>query len=804
MVEHSKPDITHKKPPSDTGLLSAQQYERILEATGYAVFTTDANGYFVNVSDFAQKLTGYTPQMLCQMTCFDLVPEAYRAQVRAMYLREMAGNLYETTLEFPILAADGQLKRLEISGVVIEQDGAKSFQGIAHDVTSRAQTEQALAAERSLLRTLLDSATDTIYFKDRNSRFVRINRAQADVLGIQDPDDAVGKTDADFQDPALSQLFYEEEQELLNTGKPLLDRIEYNPLPDGTPRWFSATKVPVWNEAGEIVGLVGISRDITERKLAEDALKKSNEIYRTLARSLPNSAVIVFDHDLRYLIAEGEALEHSGFAKSGVEGKTLWEVLPQPAAEELLPFYQAALRGEKQILERQRDGRIYQVFFVPIYDENQQIAAGMIVSQDITNLKQAESALNKRIEELTALRRVDVELADKLNINYVLNMALDAALRLSHADGGFIALLENQQMRLAKAVGPYAQQTIDETLNQNRGILARVLRQQKAELIHDIPNDPDYTVSLPGIKAKIVIPLLSQERMIGVMNLETSAPERFTEETFQFAQILATRIAVAVDNARLYRETEQQLDELRTLYDRVSKLEQLKTDMIRIASHDLRNPLSTIDGFLELAQGVVRERGDTTLDDYLGYISRASKRMFKIVSDILSLERIRETAESMAVDMFDLRELVEKTVHELQPQANLKKQILTQQLSPHPQNITGDSAQIREAVANLITNAIKYTPGDTGQINITLKAENGLVIFEVSDNGPGVPDDQQDKLFQPFFRVRTKETRHVEGTGLGLHLVKNIIERHGGVMRFHSVYGQGSTFGFSLFDANSQ
>ena len=173
-----------------------------------------------------------------------------------------------------------------------ERTWAKVFVGVS-DITERRQAEAALAAERDLLQALMDNIPDTIYFKDTASRFTRINRAQVSVLGITKPEEAIGKTDLDFQDPVLARNFYEEEQRLIQTGEPLINRIEFNPTPDGQPRWFSATKVPIKNEAGHVIGMVGISHDITKRTLSEQALQEAETKYRTLVENMP--AVVYVD-----------------------------------------------------------------------------------------------------------------------------------------------------------------------------------------------------------------------------------------------------------------------------------------------------------------------------------------------------------------------------------------------------------------------------------------------------------------------------------------------------------------------------
>ena len=149
---------------------------------------------------------------------------------------------------------------------------------VTTDITEHKRIEAALAREHDLMQALMDNIPDTIYFKDTASRFTRINQAQARVLAVADPETAVGKTDRDYQPPKLADSFYEEEQQLLRSGQPVVNRIEYNPTPTGQPRWFSSTKVPIFDLASrECTGLVGISRDITEQTQAEAALQETSE-----------------------------------------------------------------------------------------------------------------------------------------------------------------------------------------------------------------------------------------------------------------------------------------------------------------------------------------------------------------------------------------------------------------------------------------------------------------------------------------------------------------------------------------------
>jgi PAS domain S-box-containing protein len=210
------------------------------------------------------------------------------------------------------------------------------------DVTERERNRAELIHERDLLKTLMDSIPDTIYFKNTESRFTRINKAQVSVLGIEDPNAAIGKTDLDFQSPALAQGFFEEEQEIVRSGKPMIDRVEFNPTPDGKPRWFSATKVPSFDRDGRINGIVGISRDITERMLTEAEIRRLNQDLEKRAAELESvnkeleSFSYSVSHDLRAPLRSVD-----GFSHALLEDYS--EILPEEGRE-----YLARIRASAQ------------------------------------------------------------------------------------------------------------------------------------------------------------------------------------------------------------------------------------------------------------------------------------------------------------------------------------------------------------------------------------------------------------------------------------------------------------------------
>jgi PAS domain S-box-containing protein len=238
---------------------------------------------------------------------------------------------------------------------------------------------------------------------------------------------------------------------------------------------------------------------------------------------------------------------------------------------------------------------------------------------------------------------------------------------------------------------------------------------------------------------------------------------------------------------------------LQELYTQVSNLEQLKTDMIRLASHDLRSPVGIINGYVQLLQADLEDVINAEQMDFIQQIGESATRMDEIATNILSLERIHQLAKSRYDEEVNLAALAQQAYQNHLGAA--KEHGLTLSLEvdnpSQPIFVKGDDKQLYEVLVNYVTNAIKYT-AQGGHIDIRLAIVREQAHLTVTDTGYGIPQDQQSKLFQAFFRAKSDATTHIDGVGLGLHLVKNIVARHKGKIIFKSVYGEGSTFGFSL------
>ncbi|PJF39598.1 MAG: PAS domain-containing protein [Chloroflexi bacterium] len=545
---------------------------------------------------------------------------------------------------------------------------------------------------------------------------------------------------------------------------------------------------------GFAVGAILIAWGILRHQFFEMLPEAHNAVVESLS-----DGIIVLDTENRILDINSAGRNFFSLSsEDDMIGKPIESILPPSAADLMQRFEQNPSTNYTLELGTEDNPCFLDASLSLLFDRTQRAIGSVINLRDVTARKLAEIELNQQLEQRKILQRVDAELTRKLDVEYVTTMALDLIVRVSRADAGSISLMdEDGNLILKQSLGYNAEQIKWITDNPHSGIVERVIISQKAELITNVLKDPDYVPIIPETQMQITIPMISQARIVGVMVLETRSRENFTEENFGFLQLMTARIAVAIDNAGLYDTAQKQFADLKELYDQVSTLEQLKTDMIRIAAHDLRNPIAVITGYTELLEEMMDDVLTDQTRDFLARISNALNRMNKITTDILSLERIEQAAQIDRAQRVNLPKVVRQAFEEFNGQTEAKQQEYILSVPDLPVVVVGDGVELHEAISNLIGNAIKYTP-EQGRVSVRVAQHDNLVTFEVEDTGYGIPEEQQARLFQPFYRVDSEETRSIDGTGLGLHLVKNIIERHNGKMIFRSTYGEGSTFGFEL------
>ncbi len=292
-------DLTDRKLAEIRLRESELLYHSLVENLPQSIFRKDTEGRFTFVNQSFCKELGKTKTKIIGKTDFDLFPRALADKYHKDDQALMKSGVPYETVEAHYVPNQGKIYVEVIKTPLKDTEGKNAgLQGIFWDVTERKRMEEQLAFERDLLRALLDNVPDRIYFKDTESRFLQCSLAMAQRLGLRDPSEVVGKKDSDFHPADRAKEYFEDEQRILMTGAPIINKIERQTDTEGNVRWASVTKVPTRNRAGFITGIIGISRDITDLKAAEEELEDARDKALESTR-LKSQFLAAMSHEIR-------------------------------------------------------------------------------------------------------------------------------------------------------------------------------------------------------------------------------------------------------------------------------------------------------------------------------------------------------------------------------------------------------------------------------------------------------------------------------------------------------------------------
>jgi PAS domain S-box-containing protein len=380
----------------------------IVESSDDAIISRTLDGTITSWNKGAEVIFGYRADEIMGKSVSMLAASEHVAELATLVHRLRQGEKI-THFETVRVRKDGS--RIDVSLTISPiRNAAGDVVGaasIARDITERKRAEAALIEERHLLRTLMDNVPDAIYFKDRESRFTRINKALAKSFGLSDPTQAVGKTDFDFFTGEHAQQTYADEQEIIGTGQPVLGKEEKETWSDGHATWASTTKMPVRDANGDIIGTFGISRDITERKRVEEALQESErQLAQAMDRALLahwefDTATGMFTFNDRFYALYGTTAEREGGYQMSAETYAReflfpedWRIVADEIAKGLATTDpDSASTVEHRIRRRDGEARHILVRISVIKNREGLTIKTRGVNQDITERKRAEEEL---------------------------------------------------------------------------------------------------------------------------------------------------------------------------------------------------------------------------------------------------------------------------------------------------------------------------------------------------------------------------------------------------------------------------
>lgn len=625
--------------PDDAGAL----YRALLDGVPQHVFFKDRHSVFISVNRAFAADFGREAHEFVGKSDFDLFPKELAEKYFADDERIMARRRPETFEERNVVR--GRRRHVQVTKTPVLDDAGEviGLMGVFTDVTEQHEAREELAREQNLLRTLVENIPDRIFYKDARSRFIWANPALLRRLGLADPYKIIGRADADFHPAAEAAQTLRDEQALLAGLVPVINQVEQHSFPEGL-RWSSVTKVPIRSEAGHIVGLIGIARDITELKQAEQELQRSQTFLNSVIENLPITVFIKRADDLKFVLWNKAGEELTGRPATEYIGRSDYDFFPGTEADAYVASDRATLAG----------GRM-------------------------------------------------VEIAEEL---------------LSTPDRG-----------------------------------VRVLHTKKIPVL-GAEGRPEY---LLGISEDITGRKAAQEKL-----------EKFA------AQL------------------EQNNRELQ--------------DFAYVASHDLQEPLRKVRAFGDRLKG---KHGHLLPDDGRDYLERmlnAAGRMQTLIEDLLSFSRVSTRAQPFV--LVDLNRIAREVVGDLE--IRIEQTQGRVEIADLPA-LEAEPTQMRQLLQNLIGNALKFRRPDVPPVvkvsarmlarnddsaKKTVKPAPRLCELRVEDNGIGFDEKYLDRIFTVFQRLHGRG--EYEGTGVGLAICRKIALRHGGDITAHSQPGHGSTFVVTL------
>jgi len=402
----------------------------------------------------------------------------------------------------------------------------------------------------------------------------------------------------------------------------------------------------------------------------------------------------------------------------------------------------------------------------------------------------------RRAAALETLRQASLHLTSNLEMKAVLDAILSHAIELIHATTAHLFLYNNERLWFGTALwapGYEKEKPFDQP--RPHGVTYTVARSGQPMIITDCRNHPMF-YDRPWDGAVISLPIRSGAQVIGVMNLSfENGPRTFEAEEIRVLELLADQAAIALVNARLYTELQERAEELTQALSLREELDRLKNEFIQNVSHELRTPLAIVRGYIELlAQG---ELGQLTKEqnDTVDIIYRRTNLLSKLVDDLTAiLEAESRQVKHEPVNLSEIAQSVVVDFGSAAKQGNLK---LIAEIANDLPPLMGNPNHLHRLFDNLIGNAIKFTPSG-GTVTVRLYGNGPNTIIEVADTGVGIPSNQLSRIFERFYQVDGSTTRRYGGTGLGLALVKEIVNSHNGEIHVESELGVGTTFRITI------
>jgi PAS domain S-box-containing protein len=688
---------------------SESRFRDVVLMSGEWIWEIDSKGYFLFSSEKAEDIFGLSPSEMLNHNIFDFLSKEHMLTMLPFLKQLQTEPKPFKKKELWHWNKDGNLICLHSSGMpIFEKDGSlKGFRGVSVDVTLSKTEEESNYWKQYFLDALMDNIPDAIYFKDKDSRFLRINKALAMLFGLGDPDEAIGKTDADYFDLEHAAETYRDEKEIIRTRNPIIGKEELEVWAGKPSSWVSTTKMPLCDSSGNVIGTFGISRNIEESKRMRDVIEKRIlALTRPMTKDDPISFEELFDLNGLQTIQD-QFSDVAGVAS--IITKTDGTPITNPS--NFTRFCTDLVRG---------------------------------CELGLTNCMKSDAYLGSpnptgpKVSKCLSSGLWDAGASIFIGDNHVANWLVGQVRDESQSE---------------EAIRIYARK---------------------------IGLDEDNLV-----EAFYEVPAMSKDHFEVVARTMYSLANHLSMSAYQNLQ-----------QARFITELKQAENALKGNEKELKELNATKDKFFSIIAHDLKSPFNGILGFSDLLQMQLETQNVESAKEYCRVLQQTAKNTMELLDNLLDWARTQSKKMDFNPDEIDLRVLVRETFELFQFSA-MQRNIRFIIDEPSHVSVFADKPMLSTVLRNLTSNALKFTPSD-GKVSISIKDQGNNWLVSVGDNGIGMSSELLSDLFRIDTNRRTVGLNGERGTGLGLILCKEFVEKHGGTIFADSELGKGSTIYFTL------
>ncbi len=860
-------DISELKKYEEKFLETEEKYKTIFDNSAVAIMLTDEKERIISWNKYAETLLGYNPVDLQFRPVESLYPSEEWDKIRSENVRQKG---IKHSLETKIWTKAHKLLDIDISLSILKNHQGKIIGsiGIIRDISNQKKIECELAYNNDLLQSLMNHIPDCIYFKDEQGKFVKVNKAKAQRVNKK-PEELIGKTELDFFPKDYAEESREDEEKVMKTGKPIINKIEKIIDKEGVEHWASITKIPRYNKNNKIIGTIGINRDITD-------IKKSEERYKNLFETAIDPIVII-DKKGRFTNINEQVTKILGYSRKELLDKefTKTDILTQSSKKTSYYNFLKRMKGENvppyEVEVLTTNGEIIpaEINASPIY-ENKEIVGTLVILRDLR-----ERYKNKKIEK--ELNESEQKFRDIFDATSDILLYLEKGIILDINETTLEMFNLKKQDIVGKKISTIKKFFSEDDFDKQKNAIELAVKgvdvkDYEVELITDkglkyeflfsadcISNDEHIKgILLRGkditqrhhawkelVKLEEKYRVLAETSADGVITIDPLGRLTYINPSFEKmlnrrkSQILATLlrdylsedsvyffqqifidarkkdekienvelellhpsgeiVPIEVNIAPFKRDddfagmvlTIRDITERRKVEDELKKSERLKTEFMNIAAHELKSPVTPIKGYLDLI--ISDKDSNDKIKNWAKISLRNSERLLRLVNDILDVSRLDTDTMRFDMEKLPIVAILDEIAEDMKPAVEGKGLKFNVDIQRDLPNIMGDKYRLSQVLKNLLVNALKFT--DNGSISIVAKQKKDYILISIEDSGIGVSKDDLKKIFNKFYQAYTGDDRKNEGTGLGLFICREILQKHKGKIWAESQIGKGSTF----------